>query len=152
MRQISGSVGPLSHELYLAPEVRVWAHLADPRPAGSLQRPSGDAELLATDIWTLGVVFWQLLTLHQSKTLGMISVVRFNPGRVQQRPASVSAAVALRPVAPPLPPRRLCTAHDNRVSVHLGTPRGTPWYTAVHRGGYTVAGQLLVWWPTSPLK
>ena len=127
MRQISGSVGPLSHELYLAPEVRVWAHLADPRPAGSLQRPSGDAELLATDIWTLGVVFWQLLTLHQSKTLGMISVVRFNPGRVQQRPASVSAAVALRPVAPPLPPR----TNDNHVSVHLGTPQ---YAASVRRG------------------
>lgn len=77
MRHMHGSTGPLSHELYLAPEVRLWDHL-DPHHSqgGGLHRPAGDAEVLATDIWTLGVVFWQMLTLHLFKTLGAIPAVR----------------------------------------------------------------------------
>lgn len=76
MRHMHGSTGPLSHELYLAPEVRMWDHLEPAAPDGGLRRPAGDAEVLATDIWTLGVVFWQFLTLHLFGTLGAIPAVR----------------------------------------------------------------------------
>lgn len=77
MRQIHGSAGPLSHELYLAPEVRMWDNFEPHHhTTGDLLRPAGDAEVLATDIWTLGVVFWQMLTLHLVKTLGAIPAVR----------------------------------------------------------------------------
>lgn len=83
-----GSVGRLDHELYAAPECRV-AVPDEPLP----MHESADTEYVspnhvhasfdlprtldghkATDIWTLGVVFWQILTLQPAT--GILMQVR----------------------------------------------------------------------------
>jgi hypothetical protein len=88
-----GSVGRLDHELYAAPECRV---VVSDEPVGVLEgvtehdtgrAPSAPPFLdlprtmrghQATDVWTMGVVFWQMLTL-QPATGMLIQVPAVQP-------------------------------------------------------------------------
>jgi hypothetical protein len=81
-----GSVGRLDHELYAAPECRV-AVPDEPLPMHegletdyvtpahvSLDLPRTMQGHKATDVWTMGVVFWQMVTLQPAT--GILMQVR----------------------------------------------------------------------------
>jgi hypothetical protein len=63
------SVAHMGNELFLAPECRAAAEddrqrsARDGRKHVGLQAPHSPQEHMSTDIWTIGVVFWQMLTL-----------------------------------------------------------------------------------------